>query len=124
MKNLVFLVFVLVAIPGCTQLISTQKVTTLDWCIAGEKWLIDGKEAGTDTGITTFEGQARCQVTHVMDVTDGEMTTNFYILDQENKDIWIEMIHPTIGTKTGHTINKQCTEGDCEYFQVASITSS
>ena len=104
-------------ISGCTQ-----QPTALSWCVAGETWSADRSNSTEIIGVTTYKGQTRCHITPLIDPSE-EVTMNMYVLGEEGNDTWMTRTHPTIGTKTAHIVNEQCTEGDCAYF-VASITSS
>jgi hypothetical protein len=116
-------------ISGCTQLTAIQQ-STLDWCVAGEKWIVDSREVGDVVGAIMYKGQTRCHVRQTMDMDGGEVTTNFYILDEESNDFWMEMTHPNIRAMTGkdtvaaRIVNKvECVEGDCELME-ARVTAA
>ena len=85
---------------------------------------------GTVTGVTTYKGQIRCHISQTTSLDEGNVVMNFYILDEEGNDLWLDMTHPNVrevagkDTVAAHMVNMECTEGDCEYFEASVISSA
>ena len=55
---------------------------------------------------------------HISVFEVGEIVTDFYLLDNENVDIWVESDMSGTEKIRFHLINETCVEGDCELIGV------